>query len=257
MVESAGSTSTMKIQVNSTSTAALVIAACAAVVALFWFFSGGGSRPSATEAPVTSALGLASHGQSGTDAPETHESNASLAPSTVPLPPVPPVPQDAKSDPAYVRQSGYVFGNIIRDAHSTETKNSDGAKRLDLTNAASAAARSQQPVNLGDAKASTDLRAEFYAATLTAALNIAAKQQPLLAAALRESYAADYSAREATQDALSEFRRKLSEQAHARIRSTLNASEQARFNEMFSPEEFLFSISITSDEITIGAPSPK
>jgi hypothetical protein len=244
----------MKIQSNSTSRAGPVIAACAAIIALFWFFSGGSNRPSATETSAASAPGLASHGKRGTEVPETDESKASLAPSTGPLP---PAPQDPKSDPAYVRESGYVFGNIIRDAHSTETKNSDGAKRLDLTNAASAAARSQQPVNLGDVNASPDLRAEFYAATLTGALNISAKQQAPVAAALRESYAADYSAREATQDALSELRRNLSEQAHARFRSMLNASEQARFNEMFSPEDFLFSISITSDEITISGPSPK
>ena len=101
-----------------------------------------------------------------------------------------------KDSPHSARGSGYVWGKALNEVYAANTVNSEGVRHLDLTKLAKSFRKFERPVNLEDASALTQARAEYLASVITAALDLKTSYQAQLADILQDYYTSDWRNRE-------------------------------------------------------------
>jgi hypothetical protein len=109
------------------------------------------------------------------------------------------------------------------------------------------------PVDLANASASSNLRAEYLSASITAALDLDVSRQPHLAAILESYYASDAGARDPDDAAQERRRAELSDDARRRIAPALPQETLEQFQDIFRSPTFLFqTMSVAAENIEYG-----
>ena len=157
-----------------------------------------------------------------------------------------------KDSPHSARGSGYVWGKALNEVYAANTVNSEGVRHLDLTKLAKSFRKFERPVNLEDASALTQARAEYLASVITAALDLKTSYQAQLADILQDYYTSDWRNREIGQNEKANERGRLSDAARNELVAFLPSEAREKFLEIFASRVFLFrSMSLSANEITL------
>ena len=134
--------------------------------------------------------------------------------------------------------------------------NSDGTECLNLTQLGKSFQGYKAPVDLALASTNSTLRAEYFAATIVAALDLKGSIQPHLSSLLAELYELDCSARDSSEETMNARRKELCQQARTLIATSLPQQSIARFQGTLQSDNFLFeTMSLTAASIEYGASS--
>jgi hypothetical protein len=151
----------------------------------------------------------------------------------------------------WARGSGYALGNQIKEIYNRATVDDDGAKHLDLTALKEDFTSGKRLVAVEDAFTPADVRAEYMAAVLAAALDQPVSKQRELVGPLLRFYETDTKNHADSAKIDPADRVRLSDAARNSLVSVLPIETQARFREVTAAEQFLFlGASFRSDRIS-------
>src|SRR5437867_74719 len=94
-------------------------------------------------------------------------------------------------DLSVIRGAGYVWGHALRALYATAFVAPDGTKELNITNLVRSYKGVPTPINLSDPSVPPTPRAEYLAATITAALDMPSNPQGPIARTLERFYSLD------------------------------------------------------------------
>ncbi len=195
------------------------------------------------EAPVSSVA--------GTRNPPAPFTSPAPAPRQSDTEAILPGPSEEDS-PRSARGSGYIWGRALNAVYAVSTLSPDGKRNLNLTELKKSFEGFDRPVNLEEASALPQARAEYFASVMTAALSLGAGHQAELAGVLQGYYSSDWQRRELAQAEQTNERSRLSGAAREELATLLPREAQGQFQEMFASPDFLFrSMSVSADEITL------
>jgi hypothetical protein len=141
-----------------------------------------------------------------------------------------------------IRGAGYIWGAALKAVHAGSRIAPDGTTLLDVTAMEKSFKGHVSPVDLDNSSASSQFRAEYLAATITAALDLDATYQPALMAILGRLYDNDSDPRisQLSEKQRERERTDLCRLARTELTSALPSTVQDQFQNIFGSPNFLF-----------------
>jgi hypothetical protein len=162
-------------------------------------------------------------------------------------------PPSLRAEPEAARGAGYIWGTALKNVYASASLSPDGTTRLDVSDMVKSFKGYVAPVDLANASASSNLRAEYLSATITAALDLDVSNQPNFVAILQSYYASDARAQDRDETARENRRSELSNDARRRIVPALPQEALDQFRDIFRSPTFLFqTMSVAAENIEYG-----